>query len=753
MGGPFDRLAAHNMAMVGVAEGSVTRQGFADIVSRGYFETMGVHVIRGRSFTDEEERPGSRLRTVIVSHQFWKRAGFAEDILSRTVRINGSDYAIVGVAPEGFGGTSALIGSEFFLPLGVHDDLENEFNSRRHRRLADRQTYTLIIIGRLKPGLTRDQADQQLKAIAAANEQAFPVENKNQDLIVRPLTRLGVSTSPRSDAEVWAPLGLLQALSGAVLLIACLNLANMMLAAGAVRQKEIAIRLAVGSSRVQIVRQLLVHGLLLSLMGGIAGLIVASWSMQALIGSMTTVLPIAVILDMTPDTTAIAATFVFCTLATVGFGLWPALRLARTDVAPALKDQAGEIDGLIGRRVTVRGALVTAQLALSLALLILSGLFVRGAAAGASANPGFALEPLVLAEVDPRLGGYDDARGHELRRAALERLRATPGVGSAAVASIIPFGNISIGVNVQREGPRLRPEDPEVRGKQVWAFQYVIGSDYFRTLGVPMLRGREFTAAEEAAPTGTQPVIIDAPLAAKLFPNEDPIGRVLQFGLNDDADAQPMEIVGLAPGLRHDLTDIEPTPHVYLPTGRTRSATLFLYARAASGRANSMITTVRDQLRAVDANAPIISIKSFATQHESSASVWFLRAAARLFLTLGLAAALVAVVGLYGVKSYVMSRRTREFGVRMAIGASPAEIIKLVMREAAATTVIGLIAGLAIGAALGVGANRLIYLVRPFDLPSLAGATAILVAAMLLATVVPARRASRVAPMAALRDS
>ena len=276
--GPFLRLAAHNVALAGIAEGTTTRQSIVDVVSSGYFDTLGVRPIQGRDFSSEEERPGTAARPVIVSYLHWQRLGFDPDVLRRTVRINGQDYGIIGVAPPHFGGTTAIIGTEFWLPLGVHDLIESDFDARDSFPLADRRNRSLIVVGRLKPDLTREQADQHLKVIAAAHEQAFPVENKDQDLLVRPLGRLGVSTSPQDDTQLWLPVAMLQGLAAAVLLTSCLNLANMMLAFGSARQKEIAIRLAVGGGRSRIVRQLLVQGLLLSIAGGALGLIVSSWA-------------------------------------------------------------------------------------------------------------------------------------------------------------------------------------------------------------------------------------------------------------------------------------------------------------------------------------------------------------------------------------------------------------------------------------------------------------------------------------------
>jgi hypothetical protein len=318
---------------------------------------------------------------------------------------------------------------------------------------------------------------------------------------------------------------------------------------------------------------------------------------------------------------------------------------------------------------------------------------------------------------------------------------------------VLPYGDITTGAAVQREGPRLRDEDPEARGKLRHVLTYTITSDYFRTLDVPMLRGREFTASEEAAGGGPPVVIIDQALADALFANEDPIGQLLQYGANSGTlEAKPMVIVGVAPTLRHDLLASAPEAHIYIPTGAEPPTRLFLYARSASGNGDAMVDAVRNELRAADPHLPVVSVKSFRAQHEGSAQVWLLRAGARLFLTLGLAAAFVAVIGLYGVRSYLVSRRTREFGVRMAIGASPADVLRLVLREAIATTAAGLAIGLALGVLLGTGLSVALYEVRPYDPVTLAGAAGLLAVASLLASFIPARRAAAVLPMTALRN-
>jgi len=380
----------------------------------------------------------------------------------------------------------------------------------------------------------------------------------------------------------------------------------------------------------------------------------------------------------------------------VAFGLWPALRLSRPDLLSSLKDHVGEISGKIAGRITVRDALVTAQLALSLALLVLSGLFVRGAAAGASANPGFEVGQLAIAQVDPTLGGYDAAQGREAHRAVLEKLRSTPGIESVAEASILPFGDYSFGEDVQRGGPRLKNEDPDAAGKLLRVQCYMVTSDYFKTLGLRMVQGREFTVAEEATVGGTMPVIVDVTLAERLFANENPVGQLLQYGADSGtADSRPMVIVGLAPAVKHNLFKNRSEAHIYVPAGAADSTRMFVYARATTPQTgDTIVRSVREQLRASNPNLPVIFVKSFRAHHEGSAQVWVLRTAAQVFLTLGLAGTFVAVIGLYGVRSYLVSRRIREFGVRMAIGASPADVLSLVLRESLAITTVGLTIGL-----------------------------------------------------------
>jgi predicted permease len=754
-GGPFAHLAGHTVTVAGVTENNTTRPSTVDIVTTGFFDTLGVRPAYGRDFTMDEERPGTTARSVIISYKVWERSGLDRDIFKQTVRINGQDYAIIGVAPQHFTGTTAILGADYYLPVGVHDAIASDPDADGRFPISDRRSRPLILVGRLQPGVTRDQANAQLTVMAAAQEHAYPVDNKNQDLVVGTIDRLDISTRPQDDAKVWMPMGILQALAATVLLTSCMNLANMMLAFGSARQKEIAIRLAIGGTRSSVVRQLLVQGLMLSVAGGALGLLMATWAAQWLVSSMAAVFPIFLALDLTPDTTVLAATMLFCSLATVAFGLWPALRLSRPDLLSSLKDRSGEISDRIAGRITVRDVLVAAQLALSLALLVSSGLFVRSAAAGASANPGFDVGQLAIAEIDTMLGGYNDVRTREAHRALLEKLRATPGIESVAEASALPFGDHSSGAGVQRGGPRLKREDPDAAGKLLLVQSYTVTSDYFKTLGLRMLQGREFTAAEEATAGGTTPVIVDVTLAERLFANENPVGQLLQYGAESGtADSRPMIIVGLAPAVKHGLFTNKPEAHLYVPAGAADTTRMFVYARATTPQTGeTIVKSVRDQLRAADANLPVTFVKSFRAHHEGSPKVWVLDAAARMFLTLGLAGTFVAVIGLYGVRSYLVSRRLREFGVRMAIGASPADVLRLVVRESLAITAVGLTIGLGLAMLLGWGLRVAIYQISPFDPVTLGASTGILALASLAASIIPARRAANVLPMTALRNN
>jgi predicted permease len=741
----FESLAAHTFTMVGVSSGESTRQTFAEVVSANYFDTLGVPLESGRAFTLDEERPAAAIPVVVVSHRH-------RDQLGKTIRINAIDFTVVGVAPPEFTGTMALISPEMWLPLGMFDVVVTDIFKKTGTGLADRQNQSLVVAGRLKPGVTVKSAAPRLDTLSLQLERAYPAENQRQLLTVNPLPRLGTSTSPSSDAGPAAAGAFLMGLSAVVLLIACLNIANMLLARGSARRKEIAIRLAVGSSRSRVVRQLLTEGFLLALVGAAGGLLLASWSTAALARSLAAVLPLGVVFDPKPDAMVVTVTTAFAVMATVMSGLGPALKLSKTDLVADLKALTADGSPLLGRRFSARNIMVVGQIALSLMLLSTGGLFARGAVKAAAANPGFSYDRELLVSTDPTLVQYDEPRGRAAYREVLARIRALPGVAAAGMAGTVPFGEFHEGEAVERVGGPARSEN----AARVNATYRIIGSDYFQALNLPMVRGREFTEAEATSATAPRVAIVDERLARKLFGADDPIGQMIRYaarpGEQTKNDGQPMEIVGIAAPIRDELFDREAGPAVYEPWGRNYRGSMFIHVRTAqAGTEADLLNAIRRELRSYDPKLPVLQTTTMTAFHERSLGLWVVRSGGRAFLAIGLLALLLAVVGLYGVKSYIVSQRTREIGIRMALGARPGDVLGMVMREGAALSAVGVALGLPLAALLGFALSSLLYDVKPLDPVVFVSAPAFLAVAALAATWLPARRATRVTPLTALR--
>jgi predicted permease len=396
--------------------------------------------------------------------------------------------------------------------------------------------------------------------------------------------------------------------------------------------------------------------------------------------------------------------------------------------------------------------LIVLQVALSLALLTAGGLFLRSAIEAGGATPGFELEPLVLAELDPSLLGYDQARSREIFRQALDKARSVPGVESAALASHVHFSGISTGALVQAAGAAAP-------GASAVARQYIVTDDYFTTLALPVLHGRSFTAAEGSSAGGHAVAIIDEPLADQLFASSgNAVGRFIELpGGAQDADAAALEVVGVVPGTRHNMTDRAPSPHVYVPFGQAPLAergvtTMYLQARAAAGLDSAaLLEPLRDGLLTVDSALPVLSLQTMIAYRDSSLPMWAVHAGGRIFSMLGGLALFLAVVGAYGARAFLVRRRTREIGVRMALGATPSDVMRQMLRESLGLTAAGLALGLLLAAAVARLLSALLYGVSPVDPFVLAASAALLAAALLLATYLPTRRATRIDPTTALR--
>ena len=755
--GLFTELAALDFSMVGLSENGVTRRVFVALVSSNYFSALGVGTARGRAFSREEERPGRAGNVAIVSYEYWRRTGFDAGILERTLRLNGRPFTIVGVTPEGFNGTTAIVTPEIWLPLGVHDDVMSAaFSEGPPRRLDDRSNHGLMVIGRLRPDITEAHATARLAALSTQLAQAYPAEDRDQALVLRSLSRLSLGTHPQDDSEEVVVSALLLAMSGVVLVIASMNLANMLLARGSMRRKEFAVRIAVGGSRMRVIRQLLTEGLLLSILGATAGLVLAFWATRLLVVSLAPIMPLLVTFDPRPDVRVLGATVAFAVASTIVASLGPAWRFSRPDLVPDLKAQGHEDRVRRGWRAlaSARHGLVVGQVALSLVLLTAGGLFLRGALQAAASDPGFRLERGLVLGLDPTLAGYDPARTATAYRDVLARVRSLAGVESASLASIVPFGEFTDMRDVEPAGA-----GPARRHEPVGAHYIVVGADYFAALGLPVLRGRGFTRAEEEEERGrgVRAVVIDEPLARRLWPDRDPVGQSLRFVTRDAAAAPqaPWEVVGVVPGVRHDLLDRVAPPHVYLSMGSDARPAMTLHVRVAQSggaAAHRMIGTIRRELHAIDPAFPVLTARTFAEHRDASLMLWVVRTGATLFTTFGALALLLAAVGLYGVKSYLVSQRTREIGIRMALGAQSRDVLGMVLRDGARVTATGLGIGLALSAGVALLLRSMLYRVNPFDPVTFVAAPSVLALAAFVACWLPARRATRVVPVQALRN-
>ncbi|MFL6521582.1 MAG: ABC transporter permease [Chthoniobacterales bacterium] len=772
----FADVMSYNLAMIGLGQKGDTRRTFSAIVSSNYFSVLGVPLTRGRTFTPEEEALGRNAPVAIVSYAYWQKHNLDPAVLGSELLVNGHPFTIVGIAPRGFTGTLQILSAEVWLPFSDYDRIANDFEQENKSKFGDRAGQQLIVVGRLKPGLTAASAKPALEGLAANLEKAFPVEQKDQTFTTTPISRFSVSTSPSENAGLASIAPMLLGMAIVVLLVACLNLANMLLARGTARRKEIAIRLALGGSRFRIVRQLLTEGFVLALVGGAGGLLLGLWSSDLLVASLGKMLPLDIVWLAGPNLAILTATLAFCVVGTLGFALGPALKLSRSAVVADLKEQAGEDVVRRRWRFLPRNPLVVAQIAFSLALLTAAALFIRGASKAASVDTGLSPGASFILETDASLAGYDQKRAQDLYRNLQERLAALPGVEHASVSATIPFGMISLNRNIQRAGLQPAPDAKPTTAAEGLAFTAAwnsVGVDYFTTVGLPVLRGRLFTQAETTQPGGPMVAIVDEVLAKKLWPEGDAVGQRIQYAsdnapkaknnsqnvgmsgdLSADTGKETIEIVGIVPATKQQLFEKDPQGQIYVPFARGFQSNVSFFVRfhsLASGHEGSTADLLRRTVREVDSALPILSLKSFAQHLDSNFQIWIVRAGAAMFSVFGVLALGLAVVGLYGVKAYSVARRTREIGIRMALGAQPGVVLRMIMGEGSIMLLSGIIIGLLLAAGTGKILSGMLYEVGALDPIAFTIAPLTLAAAALVATWLPARRATRISPMAALR--
>ncbi len=741
----FADLAASDTRFVGLDTGDRPRSAMASVVTANYFQVFGAPPALGRAFTPEEERPGASIRVAIISYQLWEQFGADTDTLGRVVRIDGEQFTVVGVAAEGFGGTS-IPGPEVWLPLGVHGTFGTK--GTPGRPFGTREAHELSVVGRLRPGAAVETAASAVATVGRRLEQAFPSVNAGYSLeLSKPGGRL--MFMPGAGTGELAGLALLMMLMPViVLLVACLNLADLLLARGHVRRQELAIRSSLGGGRSRLIRQLLTEGLLLALAGGAIGLWLSIGVTKSLLTSLRTVLPVAVTLpDVGPDWRVLLGTVAFSLVATLVFGTAPALAVTRRPAAADLKHRTGD-DGHRPGGVRIGNVLVVSQIALSLLLLASGGLFTMSAIGAATADPGFRLDGGVLAAVDPGLAGYDEARGRQAHLTLLDRLRTVPGIEAVTIASRLAF----TGFGESRKVAPAGAADP--RSPSVDAVFSIVGRDYARVLGLPMLGGRDFRDAELAPGSGERVAIVDDALAEELWPGEDALGRMIQFLDAEGGEArQPIEVVGIVPAVKHSPGNPRRFPHVYVPLGQhyESAMTLLLWVAGEDGE-RAMLGTVARVVRDVDERLPVLSVATWRDHLDASLDMLIYRAGAGVFSAFGGIALLLAVLGVYSVKSYLVSRRTREFGIRIVLGAHPRVLLWQVLREGGRITAIGIGIGLVLALGAGQVLQGILYGVNRIEPVVLVTAPLILLAASLLASYIPALRATRVDPTVALRS-
>ncbi|MEY2501180.1 MAG: putative transport system permease protein [Verrucomicrobiota bacterium] len=757
----FDDVAAYAFTVAGIGAEHEVRRSFAFLTSENFFTLMGVHPFRGRFYNAEESKPNANLPVVVASYGFWKRMGARADFVGSELQMNGQRYTVIGITPDGFSGISALIAPDIWVPFGMYSKLGTAFNDTDVTTdLAQPKNYTLNLSARLRSGLTLDAARSRLPVLSQRFNALQPPDAEfARELQIQKPSRFSLSTGPEDDGPIGLIATLLMGMAAAVLLIASLNLANMLLARGTSRTKEIAIRIAIGASRWRILRQLLCEGLLLAVAGGAVGLAVSVWCNGLLLqslGRMLGSLNFSFAADLHPSAAVLSVTFLFCLLATLLFSLGPALKATKTDLVNDLKQQVGEPArvGRLSRFFAPRHISVMAQIALSLMLLFSAGLFFRGALKAGGIDPGFVAAGDLVTEIDFSLVVKDPAEAKRLMFTAIQRARELPGVQAAAIGTMLPYGNFT---NTRRimSSRETMPADPKAPDPGATGVFTATTPGYFDAIGVRILRGRDFTQAEAENKQAARVAIIDEAMAKKLFPNTDAVGQHIRYTVAPrDGSPNDFEVVGVVGTHRHDVQNDTVLRRMFVPLAVAQSGNVYLHVRIASKdrrAAAAMVPSVRQMLRGVDPDLPVIGIAPFVDLMEKSVGLWIVRLGAILFGVFGGIALLLAVVGVYGVKAYAVACRTREIGIRMALGAHRSDVFGLIMRQGAMQTGLAIVFGLLLALAVGRVLSQILYDVSPNDPFALIASSLMLAAASLLACFFPAQRATKVTPMTALR--
>jgi macrolide transport system ATP-binding/permease protein len=705
---------------------------WGELVSANYFDVMGVKPMLGRGFLPEEDRTPNTHPVAVISHSLWQRRFDADaGVLGKTVYLNGRPFTVIGVMPESFLGSTFYLYHSFWVP----SMMAQSFN-RRAEWKTDRGYAIFNLYGRLKPGVSPAQASADLNGVAGNLAQLYPKENADTKIqLVKELD------GRYQGATRYIKYGGLMALciSGLVLLVACANVANLMLARGSTRAREIGIRLAIGASRGRVVRQLLTESVLLALLGGALGCAFAYWG-TGLIQATVPPVPYPISLKFGLDSYALKWMLLVSLLTGVVFGVAPAWLASRTDLVTVIKGGAAQTSHS-RRRWNLRGALVVAQVTISIVVLICAGLFIRSLGKALETDPGFRTENLVTMQINPKLLGYDQQAVRRLFPELLRRIEALPGVRAAALADDLPLqaGNL-------KRGPVVKEGEADPPPNQGFTSDCsFVSPNYFDTVRTPLLMGREFTEHDTADAPAV--VIVNQEFARRFYGSaERALGRRFRF----EQGTPLMEIVGVAKdGLYRSLYE-DRRPYMFLPVyQQTYAAVAVLISAQTPGALQTVAESTRREIARLDSRMPVFGVMT--ADENMSIAFWGPRLAAGMASTFGVLALVLATMGLYSVMTYAVSQRTREIGIRMALGAQVRDVLRLVVSQGMRMALIGIVLGLAGAIALTRVLGSLLLGVGTTDSVTFIGVPSLLLAVALLACYIPARRAARVDPLIALR--
>jgi predicted permease len=727
----FTDLAATDQTPLTWSGGAEPRQVQGDLVTANYFAVLGIRPAMGRFFLPDEDTKPNGNDVAVLSYYFWaNKLGSDPGIVGKSLIFNARPYTVIGVAPRGFKGTQTFLSSEqVWIPTSMSDQI---LGGKDKEFFNDRRALTMLAFGRLKSGVDIGSAEASLKTLATHLESEFPRDNSGRSVALTPLSEAAVGANNHEQVALAG--SLMMGIVGLVLLIACVNLANLLLAQGARRQKEITLRAALGANRSRIVRQMLTESMLLSLAGGAVGLAIA-YAGRSILWSLRPPFIEQSGIDLSLDSHVLLFTLGVALLTGIIFGLAPAVKASRPDLMETLK--AGGRGGTMGwRRDPLRSMLVIGEMALALIALVGAGLFLRSMQNAQKIDLGFESKNLLIMNFDLGALHYEDGRGEQFYRAAIERVNNSPGIASATVASNAPLG----GGFARTIFPEGRDEASGYRGTLTTVDD--ITPNYFDTLRIPLVRGRTFTDVDRK---DTAPVAIASEaMVAQYWPNENPLGKRFHFF----GDSTLREIVGVVANSVVNEVGENPQPIVFLPMTQDYVPAATLQVRT-SGSPESALATTRAALQSLDPNLAITNV--FTIEQIIGQALWAPRMGGILLSVFGSLALVLSAVGVYGVLSYSVNQQTREIGLRMALGAQRRDVLRLILGQGLRLTIVGLGLGVIAALALMRVLVSLLFSVHAYD-PFTYGAVTILLSVVaLVACYIPARRAMRVDPMVALR--